>query len=258
MVNGVHDGKTNEVVTSAKTSKVDRPTTLESDKETAEFLKKEIERIKAEHVAEIAKYQDTIKEMKHQIEQAKEMTTSEDTAGSETSSDLSRSSSGVQFVTSSTTPTSSPSSTRPPCSTTSTTTWVSESSSSTSPSSWWRAASPATSNGSWRTALGRGSQAEESCHQTRCGNETTVLDKNINIRLVSVKVHKIMSCLRTKHVTCPMLCAPRHALFSISRENAPFLRTISESCIRQATEKLCRSRAAVFFGLTYDNINMNE
>ena len=93
MVNGVHDGKTNEVITSAKTSKVDQPTTVESDKETAEFLKKEIERIKAEHVAEITKYQETIKEMKHQIEQAKEMTTSEGTAGSETSSDLSRSSS---------------------------------------------------------------------------------------------------------------------------------------------------------------------
>lgn len=87
---GVHDGKTNEVVTSAKTSKVDQPMTVESDKETAEFLKKEIERIKAEHVAEITKYQETIKEMKHQIEQAKEMTTSEGTAGSETSSDLSR------------------------------------------------------------------------------------------------------------------------------------------------------------------------
>ena len=93
MVNGVHDEKKNKVVTSAKTSKVDQPTTVESDKETAEFLKKEIERIKAEHVAEITKYQETIKDMKHQIEQAREMTTSEGTAGSETSSDLSRSSS---------------------------------------------------------------------------------------------------------------------------------------------------------------------
>ena len=97
MVNGVHDVKKNEVVTTSdsvtKTTKVNQPTTVESDKETAEFLKNEIERIKAEHTAEISKYQETIKEMKHQLEQAKEMATSEGTAGSETSSDLSRSSS---------------------------------------------------------------------------------------------------------------------------------------------------------------------
>ena len=98
MVNGVDDGKKSEVAaanhSSTKTTKVNQHTaTVESDKETAEFLKNEIERIKAKHVAEITKYQETIKEMKHQIEQAKEMTTSEGTAGSETSSDLSRSSS---------------------------------------------------------------------------------------------------------------------------------------------------------------------
>lgn len=97
IVSGVDDGKKSEVVTardsSTKAAKVNQHTTVESDKETAEFLKKEIERIKAEHVAEITKYQETIKEMKHQIEQAKEMTNSEGTAGSETSSDLSRSSS---------------------------------------------------------------------------------------------------------------------------------------------------------------------
>lgn len=97
MVNGVHDVKKNEVVTTSdsvtKTTKVNQPTSVESDKETAEFLKNEIERIKAEHTAEITKYQETIKEMKHQLEQAKEMATSEGTAGSETSSDLSRSSS---------------------------------------------------------------------------------------------------------------------------------------------------------------------
>ena len=97
MANGVHDGKKSEVFTardsSTKTTKVNQPATVESDKETAEFLKNEIERIKAEHTAEITKYQETIKEMKHQIEQAKEMATSEGTAGSETSSDLSRSSS---------------------------------------------------------------------------------------------------------------------------------------------------------------------
>lgn len=95
--NGVHDAKTSEVVTasdsSAKTTKVNQPTTVESGKETADFLKKEIERIKAEHEAEITKYQETIKEMKHEIEKAKEMVTSEGTAESETSSDLSRSSS---------------------------------------------------------------------------------------------------------------------------------------------------------------------
>ena len=90
MVNGVHDTTSDSVT---KKTKVNQPTTVESDKETAEFLKNEIERIKAEHTAEISKYQETIKEMKHQLEQAKEMATSEGTAGSETSSDLSRSSS---------------------------------------------------------------------------------------------------------------------------------------------------------------------
>ena len=98
IVNGVDDGKKSEEVTakdsSTKAAKVNQHTaTVELDKETAEFLKKEIERIKAEHITEITKYQETIKEMKHQIEQAKEMATSEGTAGSETSSDLSRSSS---------------------------------------------------------------------------------------------------------------------------------------------------------------------
>lgn len=92
MVNGVHEEKKSEVVT-AKDSATNQHTTVEPDKETVDFLKKEIERIKAEHERELAKYEEKINEMKHQIEQAKEIATSEGTADSEASSDLSRSSS---------------------------------------------------------------------------------------------------------------------------------------------------------------------
>lgn len=94
MVNGVHDAKKSEVVTAKDSStNVIQQMALESDKETVDFLKKEIERIKAEHQREVIKYEDRINEMKREIEQAKEMTTSDGTAESEASSDLSRSSS---------------------------------------------------------------------------------------------------------------------------------------------------------------------
>ncbi|KAJ7360456.1 riboflavin kinase [Desmophyllum pertusum] len=91
MANGVHEAKKTETVTatesSAKAINENKHTDVESaDNETVDFLRKEIERIKAEHELEITK-------LKHQFEQAKEMATSEGTAESEASSDLSRSSS---------------------------------------------------------------------------------------------------------------------------------------------------------------------
>lgn len=98
MVNGFHDAEKSESVSEKESSSTgtdlkDHQEPVQSGKETADFLRKEIERIKAEHQLEIAKYQEKLNEMKQEFEQAKEMTTSEGTVESEPSSDLSRSSS---------------------------------------------------------------------------------------------------------------------------------------------------------------------
>lgn len=84
MINGVHEAKKSEVYESkaepsVKTKNIDHSSSITSDEETVQFLKKEVERLKAEHGREIKKYQEKINEMKNQLE-------------SEASSDCSRSS----------------------------------------------------------------------------------------------------------------------------------------------------------------------
>ena len=73
MINGVHEAKKSEVyeskaVPSIETTNIDHSTSIISDKETVQFLKKEIERLKTEHEREITKYQEKINEMKNQLE----------------------------------------------------------------------------------------------------------------------------------------------------------------------------------------------
>ena len=72
MVNGVHEAKkiepTESKERSTKAASVNQNKTVKSDEETVEFLKKEIERIKAEHEQELKKYQETINEMKNRLE----------------------------------------------------------------------------------------------------------------------------------------------------------------------------------------------
>lgn len=73
MVNGVHEPKSPEEVEESKkkpcqTRREERNKTTKSDTETVEFLKKEMERIQAEHLKELAQYQDKINEMKAQLE----------------------------------------------------------------------------------------------------------------------------------------------------------------------------------------------
>lgn len=73
LVNGVHEPKSTEEVEKPKEKPCqarieERNKTTKSDTETVEFLKKEIERIKAEHLRELAQYQDKINEMKAQLE----------------------------------------------------------------------------------------------------------------------------------------------------------------------------------------------
>lgn len=73
MMNGVHEPKSPEEVEEPKekpcqTRREEGNKTTKSDTETIEFLKKEMERIKAEHLRELAQCQDKINEMKAQLE----------------------------------------------------------------------------------------------------------------------------------------------------------------------------------------------
>lgn len=73
MINGVHEAKKSEVYESkaepsVKTTNIDHSSSITSDEETVQFLKKEVERLKAEHGREIKKYQEKINEMKNQLE----------------------------------------------------------------------------------------------------------------------------------------------------------------------------------------------
>lgn len=93
MVNGFHDEEKIESLPTKQLPSTGTDSQAPKEKETVDFLRKEIERIKAEHQLEISKYQEKINEMKQEFEQAKDMTPSEGTMESEASSDLSRSSS---------------------------------------------------------------------------------------------------------------------------------------------------------------------
>ena len=93
MVNGFHDEEKIESLPTKHLPSTGTDSQAPKEKETVDVLRKEIERIKAEHQLEISKYQEKINEMKQEFEQAKDMTPSEGTMESEASSDLSRSSS---------------------------------------------------------------------------------------------------------------------------------------------------------------------
>ena len=88
MVNGIHEPKNSKVEESKEQSRKTKgenyKETNNPDEETVEFLKKEIERIKAEHELEIAQYQDKISEIKAQLESE---TSSEISLSSSTSND---------------------------------------------------------------------------------------------------------------------------------------------------------------------------
>ena len=72
MVNGVHEAKKSEVAETREPSitatSANRDKMIKSDDDTVEFLKKEIERIKAAHELEIKKYEEKINELKNQLE----------------------------------------------------------------------------------------------------------------------------------------------------------------------------------------------
>ena len=73
MVNGIHEAKKTEPAktkedTQVYVASVHQKKTVESENETVKFLKKEMERIKAEHEKEIKRYQEMISEMKSRLE----------------------------------------------------------------------------------------------------------------------------------------------------------------------------------------------